>query len=490
MNTPTTTTKPQNHVRDPLLELVLPSPTVPPSSPSGSSHNDDRDEELWPSTPPSPPLVEGDIRQVNIGWLKPHPFSIKIYGAEVADKGLVESIKAVGIQTPLQVTVDGVVISGHRRLEAAKQTHLKTVPVFVIPSRHLPGAVEEQILEANRARVKDNEQKLREFIAFKGIETARAKERNGYRWDLVPNSAPGDAEPKPGVDPRPHATLVQEAGKARNLAARKVGMGGSTAADGEKVVAALDRLWVAEEYWDHGQLREALLKSIHGALQLGLERGWIPKSAKKPAGKYQPLISDNPGEDTDEKPTSAPESTCEPAVDQATLDPVAETVDPAGSTETASSHDPVAQPLPSDAGLYRDKPMPDEEKHGEQVPGSVVVASSAAGTFVTPLTTILPSEDPVQTPLPDSVGVAVESGEPVGDLIPADRSAQILAAVTRRDFPGSTDPDILECCRDCVELTSALLNRQAKKYPEMSGSNLCRALGMANTKTQVVMKWM
>ena len=84
-----------------------------------------------------------------------------------------------------------------------------------------------------------------------------------------------------------------------------------------------------------------------------------------------------------------------------------------------------------------------------------------------------------------------DNGAPMVDnLIPADKSAQILAAVTRRDFPGSTDLDILECCRDCVELTSALLNRQAKKYPEMSGHNLCRALGMANTKTQVVMKWM
>ena len=112
-----------------------------------------------------------------------------------------KSIDDLGILEPLKVTVDGVIVSGHRRREAAKQTHLETVPVVVVRTRFLPGSVEELILEANRAREKNNEQRLREFIAYKVIETARAKERNGYRWDLVPNSAPGDAEPKPGVTP-------------------------------------------------------------------------------------------------------------------------------------------------------------------------------------------------------------------------------------------------------------------------------------------------
>ena len=131
-----------------------PAPTTPPASSSTAAADDDLDEIDFPSAEPEPPLTASEeIRQVNTGWLKPHELSVGIYGGALADKELVASVKDRGILTPLQVTPDGIVISGHRRLQAAKEAWLRTVPVYVRnPKGNRVGDIEEQILEANRQR--------------------------------------------------------------------------------------------------------------------------------------------------------------------------------------------------------------------------------------------------------------------------------------------------------------------------------------------------
>ena len=119
---------------------------------------------------------------------------------------------------------------------------------------------------------------IREFIAYKMIETARAKARCGCRWDLVPNSAPGeDTMPSPEDCIYPLTTLKQDLGKARDLAAKKVGLSGSTAALGEKVVHVIDRLLSEKKYTEVIELRHIFReKSINAAHRKPYKKAGCP----------------------------------------------------------------------------------------------------------------------------------------------------------------------------------------------------------------------
>ena len=97
-----------------------------------------------------------DIILMDIHQLKPHPLSLKVYGEGEDLADLVESIRATGVLHPLIVTADYLVISGKRRLAAAKQIGLAQVPVIVSPLTD-PLEIELAVLEANRAREKTNE---------------------------------------------------------------------------------------------------------------------------------------------------------------------------------------------------------------------------------------------------------------------------------------------------------------------------------------------
>ena len=141
-------------------------------------------------------------------------------------------------------------------------------------------------------------------------------------------------------------------------------MSGSTAADGEKVVAALDRLWAKEEYRDHGQLREALFKSIHSALKLGLERGWIPKPVQKPERKDRATKSTVPAGHLGDEPDRDLEGTDETGdtahgvidVADAAPDPApAETKTP--TPPTGSTPDRDRQPPPMLSWPSRRSPL-------------------------------------------------------------------------------------------------------------------------------------
>lgn len=69
--------------------------------------------------------------------LRPNPRNPR---ANLRDKGfeeLVASIRAQGILQPILITKDGMVLAGHRRLEAAKVAELETVPVRIL-AKHNP----------------------------------------------------------------------------------------------------------------------------------------------------------------------------------------------------------------------------------------------------------------------------------------------------------------------------------------------------------------
>lgn len=69
--------------------------------------------------------------------LKPHPKNADIYH-DGADDALIASIHDSGILAPLLITTDGMVISGHRRLDAAKNCNLSEIPATVFESNGSP----------------------------------------------------------------------------------------------------------------------------------------------------------------------------------------------------------------------------------------------------------------------------------------------------------------------------------------------------------------
>ena len=109
------------------------------------------------------PAIEGGIVDVAIASLTAHPSNAAIYGDD-ADEALVASIRDFGVTTPIEVTADGVVISGHRRISASRQAGLETIPAFV---RHYPTDEAEitAMIRANQYRRKTRDQLTREVEA-------------------------------------------------------------------------------------------------------------------------------------------------------------------------------------------------------------------------------------------------------------------------------------------------------------------------------------
>ena len=112
--------------------------------------------------------------------LRPHPASLDIYGKNEDVKDLVESIRANGVLVPLTVKPDGVILSGNRRYQAAKDLELEEVPCVTAEPK-TPEEEEIFIIEANRNRKKDVIQLYNEGIRLTAAYAALAKKRHATR---------------------------------------------------------------------------------------------------------------------------------------------------------------------------------------------------------------------------------------------------------------------------------------------------------------------
>jgi len=194
--------------------------------------------------------------------LQPHPLSLKVYGQEVVDPELVESIRINGILEPLIINDKDQIISGSRRARAAKQAGITHVPAVL---KKFENGAEENftVLEANRQRKKTNEQLVREYAEFKLMEAFCAKGRQ-----LRPNLPQG------------------KKGKAGEIAAEQVGIyGRSTLEKGVAVLHVLGELAKDESNADVIQdiTREVNKRSIDAGYRKCLALKLIEgKTAKKP----------------------------------------------------------------------------------------------------------------------------------------------------------------------------------------------------------------
>ena len=106
--------------------------------------------------------------------LVPHETNQFIY-QDHADDELVESVKELGILTPIRACKKGrIIISGHRRVEAAKQLGIEEVPVEFIAKMH-PEEITEMLIHMNRQRPRTGEQKAREAACLLNCEDKRRR---------------------------------------------------------------------------------------------------------------------------------------------------------------------------------------------------------------------------------------------------------------------------------------------------------------------------
>lgn len=193
---------------------------------------------------------------INPKLLKSHPRYLKIYGRMNID-ALVEQIQLSNWINPLLITPKHVIISGHRRWQAALQLQWNLIPVEI---RTFPNRLAEleALLSENLARPKSCEQKVREANSWKEIESVRAKERQESGIKIED----------------------EDKGTTRDLVAAKVGLGsGVTYAKAAKVVAQMD--WetkAGNEEW--ADAWRSILNSV--SIQAAYSLLQLPRSRQKP----------------------------------------------------------------------------------------------------------------------------------------------------------------------------------------------------------------
>lgn len=121
---------------------------------------------------------------MTIEWIHPdelrnHPTNLAIYG-DVPDQELVDSVRKYGVfpDHPIGYVMEGefrVIVSGHRRRQAAKMAKRDMVPIVRLTALEGdPLAIEERIILSNKQRIKTNEQLAREAAKLSEILKAKA----------------------------------------------------------------------------------------------------------------------------------------------------------------------------------------------------------------------------------------------------------------------------------------------------------------------------
>ena len=122
------------------------------------------------------PETEHDRFLLSITKIKPSPENDKLYKpVDLNDSQtttLADSIREFGVKEPIVITVDGFILSGHRRYAAAKLAGLQQVPVrYENISRSDPQFV-RLLREYNRQRDKTLDERLREEIVSVNVDDA------------------------------------------------------------------------------------------------------------------------------------------------------------------------------------------------------------------------------------------------------------------------------------------------------------------------------
>lgn len=118
------------------------------------------------------------LRSIPIEEVRPSPENDRIYGpvnpGDPDILALAKSISEFGVKEPLLITLDGYIISGHRRRCAAEQAGLVALPCITEPIRRMDDIDEftALLVHCNKQREKTIDQKVREEVVCADPEEA------------------------------------------------------------------------------------------------------------------------------------------------------------------------------------------------------------------------------------------------------------------------------------------------------------------------------
>ena len=124
------------------------------------------------------------IMNISPNALKPHPRNEEFFSnAEGEDyQRLKESIQELGVLTPLRVSSDMTIVSGHQRWRAAKELGLESVPVEIDEGLNDEDEKLIQLIAANFGRMKNDPSKqgkwLVEYERLRGVRDGRYGKRS------------------------------------------------------------------------------------------------------------------------------------------------------------------------------------------------------------------------------------------------------------------------------------------------------------------------
>lgn len=177
--------------------------------------------------------------------LKNHHLNAEVFGELSGDndcQDFVDSIKEQGVIEPVIVTIDGTIVSGHRRRQGAARAGLKEIDVIVRRDLKDQEAIDAAWFDANKQREMTNEQKARWVSKREPIFAALAKKRQKTgKSDLTANLPQGRRAPTAG-----------------DAAASEVGMSRRTAEAAKKVVEVIDDAESKGDKETASKLRETL----------------------------------------------------------------------------------------------------------------------------------------------------------------------------------------------------------------------------------------
>lgn len=191
--------------------------------------------------------ISGMVLSRRLDELEPHPKNAEIYSSDISDDFL-RKIERVGILEPLIITLNNVILSGHRRWLAAKKLGLGSVPVRIALVNDDLDEV-DVLISCNDQRVKTFSEKAAEMAEMKKIEEERARRRQveGKRLDL------GENFPEGGI------------GRSSDIVGKKYGVSGKQV---DKIVTIHEKAKDGDEQ-ARGLMKEldAGKKSVNSAYQ-------------------------------------------------------------------------------------------------------------------------------------------------------------------------------------------------------------------------------
>lgn len=233
--------------------------------------------------------------KVRLGELKPHPVNEEIYH-DHADTDLIESIKEKGILIAPTVTFDNRIISGHRRIDAARRIYSSDyeIEVVVFPSRDELDIL-EAVIHSNKQRQRTPEQIGREVNKLAwviGERTARAKAEIIQQQSLEKPRALNGGYAPIQVMTKPVITKQDTSRDTRVKVAAELGVARDFGTRAAKLVTVIDNLKANGKEREAEIVRTTMNKSVHSAYAKAVDDGYIqprPK-ADPPTPEYITLI--------------------------------------------------------------------------------------------------------------------------------------------------------------------------------------------------------